>query len=89
VINDTRGNAFNIPIIDSTSVTAEAHTEGTQPTDDGGKDATFGQKSLGVFTFNTEWVDWSAELNVDSVLNMKVSLGLCLANVWCGLRTAN
>ena len=47
VINDTSGNTFNIPTIDDTAVTAEAHTEGTQPTDDGGKDATFGQKALG------------------------------------------
>ena len=78
VINDTSGNTFNIPTIDDTSVTAEAHTEGTQPTDDGGKDATFGQKSLGAFAFNTEWVRWSAELNADSVLNMESFLGRVL-----------
>lgn len=78
VINDTSGNTFNIPTIDDTNVTAEAHTEGTQPTDDGGKDATFGQKSLGAFAFNTEWVRWSAELNADSVLNMESFLGRLL-----------
>ena len=78
VINDTDGRPFNIPTIDDTSVTAEAHTEGTQPTDDGGKDATFGQKSLGAFAFNTEWVRWSAELNADSVLNMESLLGRLL-----------
>ena len=59
-INDTSVNTFNIPTIDDISVTAEAHAEGTQQTDDGGKDATFGQKSLGAFAFNTEWVRWSA-----------------------------
>ena len=78
VINDTSGNTFNIPTIDDTAVTAEAHTEGTQPTDDGGKDATFGQKTLGAYAFNTEWVRWSAELNADSVLNMESFLGRLL-----------
>ena len=78
VINDKSGNTFNIPTIDDTSVTAEAHTEGMQPTDDGGKDATFGQKTLSAFAFNTEWVCWSAELNADSVLNMESFLGRLL-----------
>ena len=78
MINDTSGIMFNIPIIDDTAVTAEAHTEGTQPTDDGGKDATFGQKTLVAFAFNTEWVRWSAELNADSVLNMESFLGRLL-----------
>jgi HK97 family phage major capsid protein len=75
VINTTAGNAFNIPTVDDTAVTAEAHTEGTQPTDDGGKDATFAQKTLNAFAFNSEWVRWSAELNMDSVLNMESLLG--------------
>ena len=44
VINSANGSTFNIPTIDDTAKTAEAHTEGTQPTDDGGKDAVFGQK---------------------------------------------
>ncbi len=74
-INTTAGNAFNIPTVDDTAVTAEAHTEGTQPTDDGGKDATFAQKTLNAFAFNSEWVRWSAELNMDSVLNMESLLG--------------
>ena len=77
-INTTSGNTFNIPTVDDTTVTAEAHTEGTAPTDDGGKDATFGQKTLGAFAFNTEFVRWSAELNADSVLNMESLLGRLL-----------
>ena len=77
-INTAAGNTFNIPTIDDTTKTAESHTEGTQPTDDGGKDAVFGQKSLGAFAFNTEWVRWSAELNADSVLNMESLLGRLL-----------
>lgn len=77
-INTASGNTFNIPTIDDTTVTAESHTEGTAPTDDGGKDATFGQKTLGAFAFNTEFVRWSAELNADSVLNMESLLGRLL-----------
>lgn len=74
-INTTAGNTFNIPTVDDTTVAAEAHTEGTQPTDDGGKDATFAQKTLNAYAFNSEWVRWSAELNMDSVLNMESLLG--------------
>jgi HK97 family phage major capsid protein len=75
VINTAAGNPFNIPTVDDTTVAAEAHTEGTQPTDDGGKDVTFAQKSLGAFAFDSEWIRWSAELNADSVLNMESLLG--------------
>jgi HK97 family phage major capsid protein len=75
VINSTDGRTFNIPTVDDTAVTAEAHTEGTQPTDDGGKDVTFGQKSLGAYAFDSEWIRWSAELNADSILNMESLLG--------------
>jgi HK97 family phage major capsid protein len=75
VINSADGRQFNIPTVDDTAVTAVAHTEGTQPTDDGGKDATFGQKSVGAFAFDSEWIRWSAELNADSILNMESLLG--------------
>ncbi len=75
VINSADGRTFSIPTVDDTAVTAVAHTEGTQPTDDGGKDVTFGQKSLGAFAFDSEWIRWSAELNADSILNMDSLLG--------------
>ena len=75
VINSADGRTFNIPTVDDTSATAVAHTEGTQPTDDGGKDTTFGQKSVGAFAFDSEWIRWSAELNADSILNMESLLG--------------
>jgi HK97 family phage major capsid protein len=74
-VNTAAGNTFNIPTIDDTAVTTTAHTEGTQPTDDGGKDATFAQKTLSAYAFDTEWLRWSAELNTDSVLNMESLLG--------------
>jgi len=75
VINSTDGRTFNIPTVDDTSVTAVAHTEGGAVTDDGGSDVTLGQKSLGAYAFDTEWVRWSAELNADSILNMESLLG--------------
>jgi HK97 family phage major capsid protein len=75
VINSADGRTFSIPTVDDTSSTAVAHTEGTQPTDDGGKDVTFGQKSLSAFAFDSEWIRWSAELNADSILNMESLLG--------------
>tara|TARA_R110000787_G_scaffold214208_2_gene323498 strand:- start:4374 stop:5633 length:1260 start_codon:yes stop_codon:yes gene_type:complete len=75
VLNTTGGNTFNIPTVDDTAVTAVAHTEGTQPTDDGGKDVTFGQKQLGAFAFDTEWVRWSYELANDSIVNVEALLG--------------
>lgn len=75
VINSTDGRTFNIPTVDDTSVSAVAHTEGGAVTDDGGSDVTFGQKTLGAYSFDTEWVRWSAELNADSILNMESLLG--------------
>jgi len=75
VINTVAGNPFNIPTVDDTTIATEAHTEGTQPTDDASNDVTFGQKSLGAFAEDSKWVRWSAELNADSVLNMESLLG--------------
>lgn len=74
-INTASGNPITMPTVDDTAVTAEATTEGADLTDDGGKDATFGQKSLGAFTYDTEWLRWSYELNSDSVFNMEQLLG--------------
>lgn len=75
VLNTTGGNTFNIPTVDDTAVDAGAHTEGGTVTDDGGKDVTFGQKTLGAFAFDTEWVRWSYELANDSILNVESLLG--------------
>jgi len=75
VLNTTGGNTFNIPTVDDTASAAGAHTEGGAVTDDGGKDVTFGQKQLGAFAFDTEWVRWSYELANDSILNVEALLG--------------
>lgn len=72
------GGGITIPTIDDTASTTTAHTEGTQATDDGGKDAVFGQKSLGAFAFDTEWVRWSWELSEDSIFAMEQLLGSLL-----------
>ena len=56
------------------SVTAEGVTLG----DTGAKDAVFGQKSLGAFSFNTEWLRVSFELANDSIFAMESLLGSLL-----------
>ena len=78
VINTSSGNKFEIPTLDDTAVTAEAIAEGATPTDDGGKDATFGVKTLEAFSFDTEFVKWSRVLAQDSIHNMESLLGRLL-----------
>lgn len=69
------GNRITMPTIDDTSVVAVAHTEATALTDDGGSDATFGQKQLDAYGFDTEFVRWSWELSQDSIFNIESLLG--------------
>lgn len=78
VLTTSSGNVINIPTVDDTGVTAEPHTEGTALTDDGGKDATFGQKQLGAYVYDTEFVKFSMELAQDSIFNMESLLGSLL-----------
>jgi HK97 family phage major capsid protein len=75
VMTTTGGNPIDIPTIDDTAMTAEPHTEGGAVTDDGGKDATFGKKTLNAFSFDTEWVKFSWELAQDSIFNFETLLG--------------
>ncbi|WP_257540642.1 phage major capsid protein [Sphingobium sp. CFD-1] len=72
------GNPIKIPTVDDTAVTAGKHTEATALTDDGGKDVTFGQKSLDAYAYDTEFVRWSWELDQDSIFNMEALLGQLL-----------
>lgn len=78
VIQTASGNSMKIPTVNDTTVTAEAHTEGAALTDDGGKDVTFGQKSLDAYAFDTEFVRWSWELDMDSIFSMEQLLGSLL-----------
>jgi len=77
-INSPDGRTFTIPTVDDTAVTAVAHTEGGAVTDDGGKDATFGAKTLGAYSFDTEWVRISKELDADSIIGMEGFIGQLL-----------
>jgi HK97 family phage major capsid protein len=78
VIPTIGGGSMKIPTVDDTAVTAVAHTEGTALTDDGGKDVTFGQKSLDAYSYDTQFIRWSWELNVDSIVSMEQLLGSLL-----------
>lgn len=78
VLNTSGGNPLKLPTVDDTAVTAEKHTEGTALTDDGGKDVTFGQKSLDAYVYDTEFVRFSMELAQDSIFNMEALLGALL-----------
>ena len=74
----TSGNPLKMPTVDDTAAGAGAHTEGSAVTDDGGADVTLGQKSLDAFAFDTEWVRWSWELDMDSIFSMEALLGALL-----------
>jgi len=78
IISTTSGNPLKIPTINDTAVTAVAHTEGDALVNDGGKDATFGQKSLDAYSFDTEFIRWSWELDMDSIFSMEQLLGSLL-----------
>lgn len=75
VITTSGGGTLTMPTVNDTSGTAVAHTEGTTLTDDGGVDVTFGQKTLGAYAFNTEWIRVSKELADDSIFAMEQVLG--------------
>lgn len=76
VITTSTGNSIKIPTVDDTAVTAEKKAgEGVALTDDGGKDAVFGQKSLDSYGYDTEFVRFSLELSRDSIFNMESLLG--------------
>lgn len=78
VLETASGNPIDLPTVDDTSVPVGQHTEAGTVTDDGGSDVTFGKKSLGAFAYDTEWVRFSRELAMDSVLNMETFLGSLL-----------
>lgn len=71
----TGGGVIDMPTVNDTASTAGAHTEGATLTDDGGKDVTFGKKSLEAYAFDTEWIRVSKELADDSIFAMEALLG--------------
>lgn len=70
-LNTAAGNALPIPTTDDTGNTGVAGTEGTALTDDGSADATFGQKQLEAYDFNTKFVRFSWQLAQDSIFSME------------------
>lgn len=73
------GNPMPFPTTNDTGNSAAASTEGATLTDDGGADATFGEKQLDAFSFDTEWVKISLELIQDSAFAMESVLTSLLA----------
>lgn len=71
----TGGNAMPFPTVDDTASTAGTHTEGATMTDDGGKDVTFGEKTLEAYEFDTEWLRVSKALSDDSIFAMESLIG--------------
>lgn len=69
------GGQITIPTVDDTASTVGQHSEGTTLTDDGGKDVTFGQKTLDAYAYDTEWLRVSKELMDDSAFNIQQFLG--------------
>ena len=74
----TSGNPLPFPTVDDTTKTVSVTAEGATLGDTGAKDAVFGQKSLGAFPFNTEWLRVSFELANDSIFAMESLLGSLL-----------
>jgi HK97 family phage major capsid protein len=74
-LNTASGNQINIPTVDDTAKSAALHTEGSALTDDGSEDATFAQKRLDAYVYDTEFVKWSMELGQDSIFNVEMLLG--------------
>lgn len=69
------GGTLTMPTVNDTASTAGAHTEGATLTDDGGKDVVFGEKTLGAFAYDTEWLRISKELADDSIFAMESLIG--------------
>ena len=74
-LNTSSGNQINIPTVNDTSLSAALHTEAAALTDDGGADATFGQKRLDSYVYDTEFIRFSMELAQDSIFNVEALLG--------------
>lgn len=78
VMNTASGNPIPIPTVNDTANEAAEHTEGADLTDDGGADVVFGQKTLNAYSYDTEFIRWSWELDMDSIFNMETLLGSLL-----------
>jgi HK97 family phage major capsid protein len=75
VMTTSSGNPIKVPTVDDTTKTVGAHTENTALADTGAKDVVIGQKDLGAYAFDTEFIRWSWELDADSIFGMEALLG--------------
>lgn len=69
------GNPLTLPTIDDTARTPVTHTEAGAVTDDGTADVVFGKKDLGAYSYDTKWIRWSWELDMDSIFAMEQVIG--------------
>jgi HK97 family phage major capsid protein len=69
------GNPMKVPTVDDTDNEADEHAEAEALLDDGSGDVAFGQKSLDAYAYNTPFIRWSWELDMDSIFNMESLLG--------------
>ncbi len=69
------GNPMKVPTVDDTDNEADEHSEAEALLDDGSGDVEFGQKSLDAYAYNTPFIRWSWELDMDSIFNMESLLG--------------
>lgn len=69
------GYTITMPTVNDVATAVAKHSEGVTLTDDGGVDATFGEKTLSAYAYNTEWIRVSKELVEDSAFNVEQILG--------------
>lgn len=73
-VKTSSGNPLKLPTIDDTANSAAAHAEGAPIVDDGTADVVLGQKSLDAYSFDTEFIRWSWELDQDSIFAFEALL---------------
>jgi len=78
VFTTSSGNPMKIPTVNDTLSVAAAHAEGQPVVDNSTKDVTFGQKSLDAYAFDTDFIRWSWELDMDSIFSMEQLLAALL-----------
>ncbi|MEM6681806.1 MAG: phage major capsid protein [Pseudomonadota bacterium] len=80
IIAGTSGNKLTMPTVDDTAGRAPQNTsEGATLTDDGGRDVVFGERQLDAYSYDTEWLRISYELNSDSDFAMEPVIAQLLA----------
>jgi HK97 family phage major capsid protein len=73
-VKTSSGNPLKLPTINDTANSGGAHAEGEPINDDGGADVVIGQRSLGAYSFDTEFIRWSWELDQDSIFAFEALL---------------